>query len=189
MATGAALRLQPDFVLVMGVCGAGKSTVGKAIAERTDGRFIEADEYHPEENIKLMSAGRPLTDAERWPWLAALARAASDTHAQGKKPVIIACSALKRRYRDFLRGELGSLTILHLSGSRELIGERLAARRSHFMPPALLDSQLADLEELADDEGGIALPVNEDPMELVARACDLLGLPKTMAMNVEGGAA
>jgi gluconokinase len=160
----------PSYVLVMGVSGVGKSTVGRAIAEQLQGPFIEADEHHPPENIRLMSAGTPLTDVERWPWLAAIAKAAASDLEQKGGPVVIACSALKRRYRDFLREALGSLAIVHLAGPRDLIRERMKTRQGHFMPPQLLDSQLADLEELAPDEDGITVSIAEAPEHLVELA-------------------
>lgn len=166
----------PKFVLVMGVCGVGKSTVGRAIAERTGGSFIEADDHHPETNIRLMSSGHPLTDADRWPWLDAIALAASNT--QDAAPVVIACSALKRSYRDFLREKLGNIIVLHLSGPRDLIRQRMTSR-SHFMPPELLDSQLAVLEELAPDEKGITMTIDQDPAKLVEWACNLMGFETT----------
>ena len=173
----------PGFVLVMGVCGVGKSTVGRAIAERSAGHFIEADDHHPEENIRLMSSGQPLSDADRWPWLDAIAHAASNT--QDGAPVVIACSALKRSYRDFLREKLGHITVLHLSGPRDLIRQRMTSR-SHFMPPELLDSQLAALEELAPDEMGITMTIDQDPAKLVEWACNLMGFENT---SQAGGAS
>lgn len=130
----------------MGVCGVGKSTVARGLAEMCGGRFIEGDAFHSPENIQAMSSGVPLSDQQRWNWLANLAAAVSELNANDSAPVFIACSALKRSYRDLLRGKIGSLALLHLHGEPELIRQRLAARRDHFMPPSLLESQLSDLE-------------------------------------------
>ncbi|PYE90050.1 gluconokinase [Phyllobacterium leguminum] len=178
----------PDFVLVMGVCGVGKSTVGRAIAERSGGSFIEADEFHPEANIRLMSAGQPLSDADRWPWLGAIAEGASEALKRDGAPVIIACSALKQSYRDFLREKLGSIAILHLTGPRDLILQRMTGR-SHFMPPELLDSQLAALEELAPAEKGITMTIDQDPAKLVEWTCALLGMPDAEVESRKGETA
>ena len=133
-------------ILVMGVSGCGKSTVGRLLAERLEGCFIEGDELHPESNIARMSAGIPLTDEDRRPWLDRIACEAMNKGASGR-PVVIACSALKAAYRDQLRGFLPDLVVVYLKGSPEQISRRLDTRSGHFMPPALLESQFADLEE------------------------------------------
>lgn len=162
------------YVLVMGVCGVGKSTIGRGLAEALGGDPIEADDHHSAENIRLMSQGLPLDDDHRRPWLEAVADAAADLRRRTGRPVVIACSALKRRYRDRLRERLGPFPIVHLVGPYDLLRARLEARRSHFMPPALLDSQLADLEPLDPDENGLLLSVELEPAEIVARALDAL---------------
>ncbi|MFZ1344319.1 gluconokinase [Thiothrix eikelboomii] len=142
-------------VLVMGVCGSGKSTIARGLAEHDAGVFIEADEFHPAENVALMSQGICLDDEKRWGWLQAvceqaqLALAQDVNHAQR---VFIACSALKQRYRQFMRERLGDLVILYLAGGQPLIHDRMLQRKNHFMPISLLDSQLFDLEEPSEDE-------------------------------------
>lgn len=133
-----------NIFVFMGVCGVGKSTLAHAAAAATDGVFLEADALHPQANVKAMSDGRPLTDQERWPWLEAVCGAA--LASAGDRPVMIACSALKRRYRDFMRARLPDPTFIHLRGSPQTIRARMADRQSHFMPPSLLESQIATLE-------------------------------------------
>ena len=130
--------------MVMGVSGCGKSTIGQAFADRIGGVFLDGDDYHPPKNIARMTAGEPLTDEMRWPWLDLLAvavNAARQDHA-----VVFACSALKRRYRDHLRDRIDGLQVCYLDAPREVVSARLSARADHFMPPALLDSQYATLE-------------------------------------------
>lgn len=166
----------PDAILVMGVCGVGKSTVAARLAAAIDGALIEADDHHSAENVRCMSEGRPLTDDQRWPWLAAVAEAAAERRRVGGQPVVIACSALKRIYRDRLRARLGALPIVFLTGPYALLRQRVAARRSHFMPPALLDSQLAVLEPPGADEGAVAVSVELTPADIVAEAVAALRL-------------
>lgn len=175
-----AVRATPlRFVLVMGVCGVGKSTIAKHIADLAHGRLIEADDYHSPDNKQAMAGGRSLTDEQRWPWLDAVAAAAKGEVPNDGKPVFIACSALKRRYRDFLREKLGHMPIVYLTGEPSLIRQRLEDRRSHFMPPHLLDSQLADLEEPGPDEGAITIDIEDDPKRLVHDICGKLGLDRS----------
>ncbi|PKR87320.1 hypothetical protein CXZ10_19920 [Pleomorphomonas diazotrophica] len=173
----APVAIRSDCILVMGVCGAGKSTVAARLAAALGGRLIEADDHHPEDNVRSMSEGKPLTDEQRWPWLAAVAEAAADARRQVSGPVVIACSALKRRYRDRLRDRLGPIAILHLAGPAALLRQRLEARRGHFMPPALLDSQFAALEPPGADEQAITLLVELGPDDIVACALAALGAP------------
>jgi gluconokinase len=154
--------------VIMGVCGCGKSTVGTGLAQALGVSYIEGDKFHPAENVEKMSAGVPLTDDDRAGWLNALAdqiRNASD-HGVG---LVVSCSALKRRYRDLLRQADPALRFAHLHGPRDLIAARLAARTDHYMPPALLDSQLRDLEPLQADEAGLLLDIGQPPADLVAR--------------------
>lgn len=153
-------------IVVMGVSGAGKTTVGRELAKRQGVDYAEADEFHPPENIAKMSSGTPLTDDDRWPWLRAIAAWISDHQQTGG---VVTSSALKRKYRDVLRTG-GDVFFVHLDGTRELIAERLAARKGHFMPPALLDSQIADLEPLQPDERGVVLDIDAEPDELVEAA-------------------
>lgn len=162
------------FILVMGVCGAGKSHVGKRLAAHFDLRFVEADDYHSAQNRALMSAGRPLTDVERMPWLDGVATAALEASSQTGRPVVLACSALRRAYRDRLRQSLPGMHVFQLSGSRALIADRLARRRDHFVGPDLLDSQLAILEPLQSDEDGDTFEISAPADVIVARALEKL---------------
>jgi carbohydrate kinase (thermoresistant glucokinase family) len=138
----------------MGVAGSGKSTVGRALADRLGWDFAEGDDLHPAANIAKMAAGHPLSDADRAPWLA-LVRDWIDSRVQAGRPGVITCSALKRSYRDVLRDE--HVVFVHLSATREQLLPRLVARTGHFMPAALLDSQLADLEPPDDGEQAITV--------------------------------
>lgn len=133
----------------MGVSGCGKSSVASHLASRTDGRFLDADDFHPPANKAKMSAGIPLTDEDRWPWLDVL-NGELRAHAGTVRPVFLACSALRQVYRDRLSAGLTTVRFIYLKGSRELIRQRVQSRGDHFMPPALLDSQFAALEEPRD---------------------------------------
>ncbi len=130
----------------MGVAGSGKTTIAQALAARLGWRFEDGDAFHPASNVEKMHSGRPLTDDDRWPWLRAIA-AEVDRTRDADGHIVIACSALKRVYRDILIGKRSGVRLIYLKGSRDLILERLRARRGHFMPPELLDSQFATLEE------------------------------------------
>jgi len=152
--------------VVMGVSGCGKSTVGAALAARLGLRFLEGDAFHPAPNVAKMSGGLPLDDHDRADWLQALAAEIRAARAQGLG-LVLSCSALKRRYRDLLRQADPDLRFAHLQGPRALIAERMASRSGHYMPPALLDSQLRDLEPLQDDEAGIRLDIAQPPPALV----------------------
>ena len=149
----------------MGVSGAGKSTVGPLVAERLGVPFADADDFHPPANISKMSAGIPLDDADRAPWLDAVA--AWLVEGQGG---VVACSALKRAYRDRLRARCPDLVLLHLDGSPELIAERQSARAGHFMPPSLLRSQFAALETAGPDEPIVRVDVSGPPDSLADEA-------------------
>ena len=150
-------------LVVMGVSGCGKSTIASAVALRAGATFIDADDLHPASNVEKMAAGIPLTDEDRMPWLAAV----GDVLAQHPDlRVVVACSALKRSYRDLIRERGGSVLFAHLVGSRELLAERMGARPQHFMPLALLDSQLATLEPLEPDEQGLILDIAEPPDQI-----------------------
>ncbi|MGW5672857.1 gluconokinase, partial [Micromonospora sp. NPDC003776] len=161
-------------IVVMGVSGAGKTTVARGIAEVTGLRFAEADEFHSAANVAQMRAGIPLEDAQRWPWLRTLAAWMADRHAEGVS-TIVTCSALKRSYRDVLRQGPAEVEFLHLDGTAELIRERLDRRVGHYMPASLLDSQRAILEPLEPDEAGVVLEVAAPPDDLVAAAIRRLG--------------
>ena len=150
--------------VVMGVSGVGKTQVGLALAQALGARFIEGDDLHPESNRAKMAGGTPLMDEDRWPWLDRVAA----TLAEGAPPVVGACSALRRRYRDRLRAGTPGLVVVHLTGDPALVGERLRARKGHFMPPALLRSQFDTLEPLDAGEPGFAVRVERPIEEIVA---------------------
>ena len=157
----------------MGVSGCGKSTVGRLLAQALKLPFQDGDELHPPDNIARMAAGVPLTDADRQGWLAAVgARLAA---AGGRRDgVVIACSALKRAYRDQLRAAAPDLQLVFLHGDTALLAERLAARRDHYMPASMLPSQLAALEAPDPDEGAIAINVAQPPETIVQAVCHQL---------------
>jgi gluconokinase len=148
------------IVVVMGVSGAGKTRVGRDVAGRLGWTFIEGDELHTEANRGKMAAGTPLTDEDRWPWLERICAAAREIEAAGGS-VVVACSALKRSYRDRLRTAGPDVRFVHLTGERGIIAARMAARRDHYMPPGLLDSQIATLEVPGADEGAMTFDVSE----------------------------
>ncbi|MFK4268167.1 gluconokinase [Streptomyces milbemycinicus] len=150
----------PQVVVVMGVSGTGKSTVGEQLAAELGVPYAEADDFHPPANIAKMSAGTPLDDDDRRPWLDAIGGWAHDHSAGGG---VVSCSALKRAYRDRLRAAAPGIFFLHLTGGREQIAERLEARKGHFFKLGLLDSQLATLEPLQPDENGIAVDITPNP--------------------------
>lgn len=156
-------------VVVMGVSGSGKSTIAAELAGRLNYRFADADDFHPESNVQKMAAGTPLTDEDRWPWLRSLAEWMADAASRGESTVL-ACSALKRAYRDTLRECSYELSFLHLHGPAEVIQRRMRARQDHFMPARLLDTQLATLEPLAADERGTELDLSLGREELVDQA-------------------
>jgi carbohydrate kinase (thermoresistant glucokinase family) len=156
----------------MGVSGAGKTTIARALAARLGWDFADGDGFHPQANIDKMAAGQPLTDDDRWPWLRSVADWIRD-HTDAGRDAVIACSALKRSYRDVLRGP-GVVFVL-LAGDRDTIAERLRARHGHFMPIALLDSQLATLEPPASDECAITVDVAASPSEIVDEILAQLG--------------
>ena len=150
----------------MGVAGSGKSVIGAALATALDVDFVEGDEYHSAENVQRMSAGIPLTDADRARWLRALALRIREAKEAGTG-LVVSCSALKRVYRDILRAEASDLRFVFLKGERALIAERLAGRRGHFMPPSLLDSQFAALEEPSPDEDAWVCDVRQSPQDII----------------------
>ncbi len=145
-------------IVVMGVSGSGKSTVGAALAQRLRVPFADADDFHPEANIAKMSAGHALNDDDRRPWLNTIGEWLAD-HAGGG---VMSCSALKQSYRDQLRDHCPSVEFLHLAGTPEVIGRRQASRPGHFMPASLLASQFETLEPLAATERGVVIDVDQD---------------------------
>lgn len=162
-----------DAIVVMGVAGCGKTSVGQALAGILGWPFLEGDSFHPAENIAKMSAGIPLQDEDRWGWLDIIAARIAQDRASGES-VVVSCSALKRRYRERLSA--GGLRVLfvHLHGTRELIHSRMALRTGHYMPTSLLDSQFAALEPLAADEFGITCDIDASPAEIAARVAPLV---------------
>ncbi|OLL16585.1 MULTISPECIES: gluconokinase [unclassified Rhodococcus (in: high G+C Gram-positive bacteria)] len=163
----------PPILVVMGVSGSGKSTVAALVAEATEWDLLEGDDLHPRANVEKMAAGRPLSDADRAPWLAAVGAWIRDHTGRGR-PGVVTCSALRRRYRDDLAGE--NVVFVHLAGTREQIRERLRTRRGHYMPADLLDSQFDTFEPLEPDEAAIVVGIDAEPAdvaaEIVARAAE-----------------
>ena len=164
-----------QHIVVMGVSGCGKSTIGAELGAQLGWPFEEGDRYHLPSSIEKMSAGIPLDDADRWPWLEKLAALIGEHQAAGRSS-LIACSALKRAYRDVLRTGAPRVRFLHLHGAREVLQARLDARKGHFFPPGLLASQYATLEPLAPDEDGLVVDVAHAPEAQVAEALRGLGL-------------
>ncbi len=154
----------PPLLTVMGVSGSGKTTVGAALAQRLRVPYADADDFHPPENVAKMSAGIPLDDTDRAPWLETIGAWLADHAASGG---VTSCSALRRRYRDVLRTGAPDQLFVHLDGTREVIARRVAGRPGHFMPVSLLDSQFATLEPLDDDENGLVLDLARSVDDLV----------------------
>jgi gluconokinase len=166
---GEAIKDLPSAIIVMGVSGAGKTTIASLLADRLGFAFEDADGFHPLANVEKMKAGIPLTDEDRVPWLTAIAAHIAKCRAHGGH-TIIACSALRRAYRDILvAGRADATRIVYLKGERPLIAGRLATRQGHFMPSTLLDSQLATLEEPAAEEHAIVVSVADPPERIVDR--------------------
>ncbi|MET1042495.1 MAG: gluconokinase [Microbacteriaceae bacterium] len=153
----------------MGVSGAGKSTIGALLARELDVPFLDADSLHPIENVEKMASGTPLTDDDRWPWLAKVGHELALAGEAGTG-LVMACSALKRGYRDAILVEAPETAFVHLHGSREVLASRTEGRSGHFMPTSLLDSQLATLEELQPDEPGIVVDITPPVAEIIATA-------------------
>lgn len=160
-------------IVVMGVSGAGKTTVGRTLAQQLAMNFIDADDLHPPANVARMRAGLPLTDADRAPWLARV-RAVIDDARRDRLQVVIACSALKRCYRQAISGDAPDVRIVWLTGAPELIRSRMLARAGHFMTAAMLDSQLATLEVPTPDEGVPEVDVDATPAAIAGRIVDAL---------------
>lgn len=168
--TGPGVRRAPVLV-VMGVSGSGKSTVAGIIARETGWDLQEGDALHSRANLEKMSSARPLTDEDRWPWLALVAAWITE-HTENGRPGVITCSALKRSYRDVLRRD--NVVFVHLAGTTAQLGERLSARRGHHMPASLLDSQLATLEPIESDENAIVVDVDGSPTEIASEIMAML---------------
>ncbi|MFZ4649151.1 MAG: gluconokinase [Rubrivivax sp.] len=154
-------------IVVMGVSGCGKSTVGRLLADALAVPFLEGDELHPPANVERMAAGVALSDADRQGWLEAIAESLARSRAAGAG-LVVTCSALKRRYRDLLRAADPGLMLVFLQGPPELLAGRLSGRRGHYMPPSLLPSQLQTLEPPAPDEGALVQDIHREPGAIVA---------------------
>ncbi len=155
-----------EAVVVMGVASCGKTTIGEKLSEKLGAPFIEGDRLHGEANVAKMSAGTPLTDDDRWPWLARVGEA-----LQGPGGKIASCSALKKSYRKaIIEAAKRDVKFVHLHGDIDVLRERMAGRKGHFMPTALLDSQLATLEMPSADENSITIDINQTPAAIIAEA-------------------
>lgn len=160
----------------MGVSGSGKSTIGTLLGQRTGSPFLDADDLHPAANLAKMRQGIALTDDDRWPWLALVANWIAE-RTTASAPGIVGCSALKRAYRDLLRGPDPGLRLVYLRGDRQLLADRLSHRHGHFFPQQLLDAQLADLEEPTPDEQPIVVPIGQSADATVSTILAALGDP------------
>ena len=169
------IKAVPCALIVMGVSGSGKSTIGDKLAERLRWVFEDGDRFHPPGNVAKMSAGDPLTDEDRWPWLQAIADEI-DRVCRAGEPAVIACSALKRAYRDILVHGRDDVRIIFLEGTQDLIAARLAARKGHFMPPGLLASQFRTLEPPANSENPVTVSIDAPVETIVDDIVRQLGL-------------
>jgi len=160
------LKEADPFIVVMGVSGSGKSTIAAMLAQRLGIEYVDADWLHPKSNVEKMQRGIPLEDADRWPWLRAIAARMQELRAQGRG-CVVACSALKRAYRDVLRDGRDDVRFVHLDGTAEAIAPRVSGRDGHFMPATLLASQFAALEAPQADERAIVVSVELAPAEIV----------------------
>ncbi|MET4638411.1 gluconokinase [Mycetocola sp. 2940] len=161
-------------IIVMGVSGAGKSTIGTLIAGAIGVPFVDGDALHPLSNIEKMAGGTPLNDEDRWPWLATVGTTLSD--AGEGTGMVIACSALRRAYREAILHHAPATRFVHLSGSKEVLASRLEGRSDHFMPRRLLDSQFVALDPLAEDEPGIVVDIDQPVPAIVAEAVEAIHL-------------
>jgi gluconokinase len=172
-------------IVVMGVSGSGKSTVAATLVDRLGWEFAEGDDFHPPANVEKMRAGHPLDDEDRWPWLRILAAWIGE-HERAGRNVVVTCSALKRSYRDLLRDGHPSVWFAHVTADPDLIGERLAHRTGHYMPASLLESQLATLEPLADDEPGARVAGAGSPPSVVAELLAALDADRGLRLSEQG---
>jgi gluconokinase len=164
-----------DTVIVMGVSGAGKTTVAEDLARAMDWPMAEGDDFHPPENVAKMHSGQPLNDEDRWPWLRTIAKWIGEREAE-RQSSVVTCSALKRSYRDVLRDGHPSVRFCHLITDVDLIRGRVEHRAGHFMPPTLLASQVATLEPLQADEDGVVVDVSGTEEEVLEAVLKALGL-------------
>ena len=163
------------IIVLMGVSGCGKTTVGTKLASHLGWEYQEGDALHPQENILKMSDGMPLNDEDRKPWIARVTDWIN-SHCLADRDGVISCSALKKSYRQTITSKQNDVYLVYLRGTRELLSRRLTQRRDHFMPPDLLDSQLDLLEEPSADERAIVVTIDRTPNDIVKSICDLLGL-------------
>jgi gluconokinase len=177
---------QPSIIVVMGVSGSGKSTIAAMLAIRLGWLYEDSDWFHPPANVEKMHAGEPLTDEDRWPWLRAIAAWIDRTRCADKRAVI-ACSALKRAYRDILVGDRRDVRLVYLKGDRSLIARRMALRHGHFMPPSLLDSQFATLQEPGADEDPIVVSIEPRPHTITDTVIGKLGFATKAADGQSDG--
>ncbi|WP_309056909.1 gluconokinase [Streptomyces sp.] len=162
------------LVVVMGVAGSGKTTIGALVAHESGSPFLDADQLHPLANVRKMAAGTPLDDADRWPWLDVVGQRLREAGETGTG-MVLACSALKRRYRDRICCQAPGTVFLHLTGGLDVLSSRIEGRSEHFMPVSLLQSQLASLEPLDEDEHGYTLDIDQPIEDIVDEAIDALG--------------
>jgi gluconokinase len=181
------LNKMPCALIVMGVSGSGKSTIAASLAARLGWTFEDGDRFHPASNVAKMAAGHPLTDDDRWPWLQAIADEIDRVCRTGGH-VVIACSALKRVYRNLLVHGRSDVRIVFLEGTKALIADRLARRKHHFMPPGLLDSQFKTLEPPESDEHVITAPIDASVKTIVENIVGQLRAGSN-AGNLPGGRA
>lgn len=172
-----------QHLVIMGVAGSGKTTLATLLQERLGWPYAEADEFHPQANIDKMSAGTPLDDEDRWPWLAAI-RDWLTAQTDAGLSSIVTCSALKTTYRDVLRSAEGRVHFVHLTAAPDLLEQRMSGRSGHFMPPTLLPSQLQTLQPLTAEEDGITIVVDVPPDEVADRTIEAFGL---RAADAAGG--
>lgn len=177
-----------QHLVVMGVSGSGKTTTAQILADRLNWPYAEADEFHPQANIDKMSAGTPLTDEDRWPWLRSM-RDRLTEQARAGRSSIVTCSALKVSYRDVLREAEGRVRFVHLDGTIESIGARMSGRSGHFMPTSLLPSQFETLEPLTGAEDGVVVPVEVSPHSVADAALRALGIDPATARAADASTA
>ena len=171
-------------IVVMGVSGSGKSTVAATLVDRLGWEFAEGDDFHPPANVEKMRAGHPLDDEDRWPWLRSLAAWIGEYERAGRS-VVVTCSALKRSYRDLLREGHPSVWFAHVTASPELIRDRMEHRTGHYMPASLLDSQLATLEPLGDDEPGARVSGAGSPPSVVTELLAALDAERGLHLSTQ----
>jgi len=187
IATSGRAPAPPSVLVVMGVSGSGKSTIGTQLAIKLQWEFEDGDWFHPASNVEKMHNGRPLTDEDRWPWLNAIAGFIDASRSAGRH-VVIACSALKKSYRAIIIGDRPDVRLIYLKGGIELISRRIAARHEHFMPRELLQSQYDALEEPGADENAIVVSVEPPPRAIVMQVLAALGAEPRQASGGGGTA-